>query len=136
MPITSTPLGTMSALKCIALLKQFAAFHQPLLEAFEAPDFPDVGAVGDELDRAAAIDQDALFLEQGRQRLRTESRADGERAAHGVPGLIEAESLQSARELVQSFIAGIGVPLARRDLVRLRSQEFHQFRADPAVEDR
>jgi hypothetical protein len=53
----------------VAQMEELPALHQPLLEVVETPDFAEVRIRGNVLDHAAAVDQQTLFLEQGRQRI-------------------------------------------------------------------
>ena len=59
-------LGHDFGAQAVAHLKQLAALEKPLLEALEAADLAEAGAVGDELDEAGAVDQQPLFFEQRR----------------------------------------------------------------------
>ena len=120
-------LGHDVGAQALAQLKQFAPLQQPLLEALEAADFADAGAVGDVLDDAAPVDQQPLFLEQRRQRFGAEASTVGQRAAHRVARLLERDSLQSARELVQGCIADVGAHAGSGELLSFVAQKLSQL---------
>ena len=93
-------MGTISALRRVAHLKKLAALQQPFLEPVEAADLAQGGAVGNILEHAAAVDQQALLFEQERQGLRPQDSIGGQGAAQGIARFVEGESLQGARDLV------------------------------------
>ena len=88
----------MSELRDSRWLKQLAPFHQPVLEPFQPAHVADVIAVADELDGAAAVDEELFFLEQRRQGVRSERRVECEGAPQRMPSLIELSPC-SAREI-------------------------------------
>ena len=120
-------LGHDLGAEAVAHLKQFAALQQPCLQALQAADFADAGAVGDVLDDAAAIDQQPFLLEQRRQRFGAQASTVGQRAAHRVARFIEREPLQSARELVQDCIADFGAHAGSGELLSFVAQKLSQL---------
>ncbi len=75
------PLGHDFRAQGVAHLKKLAALDQPFFETFQAADFTEIGAVGNVFDHAAAIDQQPLLLEHGRQRRRPRIRRGHARGA-------------------------------------------------------
>src|SRR5581483_6337010 len=97
-------LGHDLAGQLVAHLEEALAFDQPFLEAFESADFAEVRAVGDVIDDAAAADEGALLFEHVRYGVRAQARIDGEGAAQRVPGFIEREAEEGARELLDECV--------------------------------
>jgi len=81
MPIIRMPLGMISSVRLSRRWKSLRPFQQPFLETFQASDLAEIGPVGNILNEAAAIDQEPLFLEQGRQRLSSKTAVHGLRTA-------------------------------------------------------
>src|SRR5579864_1594668 len=111
----------------VAQMEEFSALQQPFLETFEASDFPEPLTVRNILDDAAAIHQEPLFLEQGRQRLRSQTSVRGQGTTQCVARLVKGESLQCTRELVQESFIRIAALAARWSFPRLVPQKLHQL---------
>src|SRR5450755_417747 len=120
-------LGRDICAEGVAHLKEFAAFDQPLLQAFETADLAHVASLGDEFDGAAAVHQQALLFEHGRDGCRAKFGTGVQRPAQRVAGFVEREPLQGARQLVQVGVARIGENAGWRRFGQFFTQEVDQF---------
>jgi hypothetical protein len=121
------PFGDNIRAQAIAQLKEFLAFHQPLLENLQSSDLRDLRPAGDEFDHAAAVDQQPLLIQQGRYGAGAQVPSRGHGAPHGMARLIEGEPLEGTGELREGGLALIGTAPVRGDLPGLFAQEVRQL---------
>ena len=125
MPISRTPLGTISAESSSRISNSLRRSSSHFLRFSRPPTSPIWVPVGDELDGAAAVDQQPLFFKQRGHGIRPELPARGQSAAQSVACFIQRQTLQGARHLVQHGLGGMSV--LRRDALHFVAQEIGQL---------
>ena len=106
-------MGTISLLTLSRIWKSLRRSSSHFFRFSRPPILSKFAGVRNVLDHAAAVDEQPLLFEQGRHRFGTQPAPVGERTPNAVTRLIERQSLQGARELLEQRVGPGQSPQAR-----------------------